>query len=789
MKLTLKPNQLFHPAHLNAKELSRIPKAQILGQNTALEALNFGLNMRAFGYNIYCAGTKGTGRTHLTLETIRAFASTQKTPDDICYVCSFDNPRRPNVLTFPTGEGLIFANHMKAMIQTLKKELTYAFEDASYKIQLSSLEKQARAEKQAYFDRLQAHIKSPHVALVKMPEGIAIAPKFQGQVLEAPAFNALPLETRKTILTAMQKAQKELETTLKNLPNFENLQAKAFENLNRIIITKSLNHAMASLYQTYAVKKEVLAYLKAVEDDILGHVFDLSPVQQKIPLAALKLWDNYLVNVLVSAENPGAPVIHLNTINVSALIGKIEHIQQAGSVLTDFTLIKAGALLKAHGGYLVMEAKELLANPKAWLILKECLFQKQVKFNPDIEGTASTDVMSLDPRPLPLDVKVILIGEAYTYFEMLQLDEAFAELFKVYVHFNAKMKRTPSSEKAYAGQLLAFTKNEKLPSLSVGAINILTEYASRLSDNQHDLTLHISKVRDIIRESALYAQTHHAKTIQAEHIETVLENKKHRFSYIQDELLEMIERGVLSLTTRGEKVGQLNALAVQRQGEFFFGRPNRITCQIRMGKGDLIDIEREVELGGPIHSKGVLILASFLASRFSMTTPLALDASLVFEQSYLPVDGDSASSAELYCLLSAIANVPLNQGLAVTGSVNQLGQVQAVGAVNEKIEGYFDVCARMGLTGEQGVIIPTANIQNLMLKKAIRDAVDAKKFHLYAVDTIDAGMEILTGLKAGTRLKNGFTKGSLNDKITRRLQEFYAKTQNHDEKSMPSLSR
>ena len=781
MKLVLKSDQLFQPAHLSALVLKRGTKPQILGQNMALEALNFGLNMRAFGYNIYCAGAKGTGRTHLTLETIKDFAKKQATPNDICYVCAFDNPKKPQVLTFPAGEGLVFAKKMQTMVSTLKKELGYAFDDAGYKIQLTSLEKQVRAEKQAYFDRLQAQIKSPHVALVKMPEGIAIAPKFKGQVMEANAFNALPLETRKTILTAMQKAQKELENTLKNLPNFENLQAKAFENLNRVIVTKIMNQAMAPLYQAYAVKKEVLAYLKAVEEDILGHVTDLSPTQQKVPLQALKLWDNYRVNVLVSAENTGAPVIHLNTVSVSSLIGKIERVQQAGSVLTDFTLIKAGALLKANGGYLVMEAKELLANPKAWLILKECLFQKQVRLNPETESGGFADMTSLDPRPLPIDVKIILIGEAYTYFEMLQLDEAFAELFKVYVHFNAKMKRSQATEKAYVEQLLTFAKQEKLPPLSLTAVKALTEYASRLADNQHDLTLHISKIRDVIRESSLYAQTHHAKTIQAEHIESVLENKKHRFSSIQEELLEMIERGVLSLSIRGEKVGQLNALAVQRQGEFFFGRPNRITCQIRMGKGDLIDIEREVELGGPIHSKGVLILSSFLASRFSMTTPLALDASLVFEQSYLPVDGDSASSAELYCLLSAIADVPLKQGLAVTGSVNQLGQVQAVGAVNEKIEGYFDVCVRMGLTGEQGVIIPVANIQNLMLKKAVRKAVEDKKFHLYAVDTIDAGMEILTGLKAGTRTKTGFTKGSLNDKITRRLQEFYAKTQNHEE--------
>lgn len=775
-ELTLK--QIFKSSCITKEDLdASCIESKILGQEQALEALQFGLSMHCLGYNIFCAGDKGIGRTRLTIDTVKKYALQQNSPKDWCYIYNFITPYKPKAISFSSGEGQKFVNYMQKTIALIKKNLHQAFNEEKYKIQINQIEKKIKSEKQESFVHLKKKIESENVALIRLETGIAVAPVYKENILQAEDFNQLPVEIRKDILDKLQKAQKKLEKAVQKLPNLEGLSALLFEQLHENIIKGITLKALAPLRKLYIHNPVVLEYLALVEDDIYANI---SLIVQEFSDLGKKdlhneiLWDKYRVNLVLSHDQPGAPVVYLNNVSVPGILGKIEHAQHLGTVITDFMMIKPGALLKANEGYLIIDAKDLFTNPKAWAVLKECLFSRKIKFDTGLESASILDMISIEPDAIPLNVKIILIGDDATYFSMTQLDEAFLELFKVYVHFNSKIARTEASEKEYVKQLQVFAKRENLVSFGLNAFKTLIEKSSRMTDNQNDLTLYISKIRDIMREASVLAEAKKSKIVSDIEINQVLCAKKERFSFLQKEVLEQIERSILSLTIHGKRVGQLNALAVQKQGEFLFGRPNRITCQIRIGKGDFMDIEREVSLGGPIHSKGVLILSSFLASRFSMTTPLALDASLVFEQSYLPVDGDSASSAELYCLLSSIADVPLKQGIAVTGSVNQLGQVQAVGAVNEKIEGYFDVCMRLGLTGEQGVIIPKANIQNLMLKKELREAIKERLFHIYAVESVDEGIEILTGHKMGILSD----KRSLNYKIVQRLKEFFQQKKN-----------
>lgn len=784
VKNELTPAQIYAPSRLTDEDLTLLSDSHlIIGQEQALEAISFGIRMQANGYNIFCTGPKGVGRTSLSLEVVRQYAATQKTPDDWCFVHNFETPHQPKALSFPAGKGRLFERDIKKLAASLKTQLTAVFADETYKIKIAHIDQKYRAAKEAFFASLQKLVQSENVTLMHMPEGVVVAPTKNGEVLTPEVFNQLPKEERKCILEQMKTAQAKLEKAIRDTPSFEVNQQEDIANLNTSLAGRTIDAVMKNINRTYAKHAGAKMFLDGIRQSLLDNVSALIPDEDTTEECGFDkttaLWSRYAVNLIVSHKaDEGAPVIHVNHPTLSNLLGKIERIQLQGSLMTDFSLIRPGALHLANGGYLVIEARDLLDNPSTWNALKRCLFSKKIKMESGIDDNSVFGVISQDPTPIPLSVKVILIGEPALYYALAEQDDEFGELFKIQSRFSEKMDRTPETERAYAQLLANFIRSERLRPFSAPAVRRMIEQASRWANDQERLSTYLVHVNDLMREANYIAVNRKSKFVDIPHIEEALSERRKRFGNAQAELLTAIRRGIIAIDTDGQKVGQINALVVHDYGIYSFGRPNRVTCQIRLGHGDFVDIEREVELGGPIHTKGVLILSSFLASRFAQHTPLSLDASLVFEQSYSEVDGDSASTAELYCLLSAIADIPLNQSLAVTGSVNQLGEVQAVGAVNEKIEGFFEVCKQNGLTGRQGVIIPATSIQNLMLRPDVVDAVEKGLFHLYAVRTIDEGMEILTGQKAGKRDKNGrWPTGSINGRIEARLTQFFKQAQ------------
>ena len=779
-KHELTADQIYVPSTLTDTDLTSLKEGQkIIGQDQALEAIDFGIRMTANGYNIFCTGPKGVGRTSLSLETIRKYAATQKTPDDWCFVHNFAVPHQPIALHFPAGQGPVFAKDVEKLANTLKKQLTALFSDEGYKIKVAHIEQKYRSAKEAFFFSLKKNVQSDCVALVHTDDGIVVAPVYQGETMEADEFNKLPKSVRKTTLEQMKKAQDYLERALRDIPSFEADQQKEIDDLNTTLASRMIDVVSKSLYQTYAKHTGAKNLFKGIRESILENIALLLPTDDNMEEGAFEradlLWSRFSVNVIVSHKpDEGAPVQHVNHPTLSNLIGKIERIQLSGTSTTDFSLIRPGALHLANGGYLVIEAHDLLENQPTWNALKRCLFSKKIKMESGIDDNSIFGVISQDPAPIPLSVKVILIGEPSLFYTLAEQDDEFGELFKIQSRFAEKMDRTPDSEKAYARLLANLIRTEKLRPFSADAIRRTIEQASRWANDQQKLSTYLVHANDLMRESNYVAACDKVKVVTAEHVEQALAERHKRFGTDQKELMAAIRRGMIAIDTQGKRVGQLNALVVYDFGIYSFGKPTRVTCQVRLGKGNLIDIEREVKLGGPIHSKGVLILSSFLASRFAQEQPISLDASLVFEQSYSEVDGDSASVAELACLLSAIADVPLKQSLAVTGSVNQLGEVQAVGAVNEKIEGFFDVCQINGLTGDQGVVIPRSTVEQLMLKPELVQAVRDGKFHIYAVQTIDEAIELLTDLpsKICDKSRPSATP-SVRDRIQSRLLEFF----------------
>ncbi|MBQ7413747.1 MAG: AAA family ATPase [Alphaproteobacteria bacterium] len=778
--LELGTDQIYAPSRLTDEDLTSLDDGQkIIGQDRALEALEFGIRMEANGYNIFCTGPKGVGRTSLSLDTIKKYAATQKTPDDWCFVHNFNVPHQPIALNFPAGKARQFEKDIQKLAEALKKQLTALFSDESYKIKVAHIEQKYRSAKEDFFFSLKELVQDKNVTLIHTDDGVVVAPKIKDEVLDADDFNKLPKPERKTILEQMKKAQDRLEKAIRDIPAFEVDQQKELDALNVSLAGRMIDAVAKNINQTYARHSGAKTLLKGIRQSILDNVSLLLPTDENTDENGFErvdlLWSRFSVNVIVSHKpDEGAPVLHVNHPTLSNLLGKIERIQLSGTSTTDFSLIRPGALHQANGGYLVIEAHDLLENQPTWNALKRCLFSKKIKMESGIDDNSIFGVISQDPAPIPLSVKVILIGEPSLYYALAEQDDEFGELFKIQSRFAEKMERTVETERSYARLLANLIRNEHLKPFSSDAIRRTIEQASRWANDQEKLSTYLVHANDLMREANYIATCQKVRVVRSEHVEQALRERRKRFGNDQKELMTAIRRGMIAIDTKGKKIGQLNALVVYDFGIYSFGKPTRVTCQVRLGKGELVDIEREVKLGGPIHSKGVFILSSFLASRFAQKRPISLDASLVFEQSYSEVDGDSASVAELACLLSAVANVPLKQSLAVTGSVNQLGEVQAVGAVNEKIEGFFEVCKMNGLTGTQGVIIPATTTTQLMLNPEIVTAVQEGKFHIYAVRTIDEAMELLTDLPSG--ICNGTEctpENSINGRVEKRLNDFF----------------
>jgi len=756
------------------------PKDGIIGQDRALSALQFGLNIVKPGFNIYVSGLAGTGRTTAIKSFVEALAAKKETPSDWCYVHNFRDSYCPRALEVPAGMGEALRKDMERTIENARRSLAQAFTSKEYAERREEITEDFNKKRGAVFKILDKKARDRGFILQTTPVGVLFIPASDGEPMSEEEYNKLSAGVKEELKKKQEELTDELKEQIAKLSTEQSNVDKQLEDTDREVAGYSIKHLFEKLGDKYSQFPQVVDYLKEVEQDIIEHFeqFKLEPkAQEGDPLAAMRelaqkqAFRKYEVNVLVdNSEVKGAPVILELNPTFNNLFGRIEKEAQFGALYTDFTMIKGGSLHHANGGYLVVRIEDILTNFQSWEGLKRTLRDGKLVIEELGERLGFVVTKSLRPEPIPLEVKVVVIGEPIFYYLLLRLDLEFKELFKVKAEFDSRMDKSEANMKDYAAVICRICNNENLKHLSSDALAQIIEHSSRLAGDQEKLSTLFADIADILREASFWAEEEKARHIEAKHVEKAIEEKVYRSNLIQQRINEMIDKGMIIIDAGGEKVGQVNGLSVIDLGDFAFGRPNRITASVGVGREGLIDIEREAKLGGRLHTKGVMILNGYITDKYVRDIPLSLSARLVFEQSYEEVEGDSASSTELYAILSRLSDIPIKQGIAVTGSVNQKGEVQAIGGLNEKIEGFFEVCRSKGLNGEQGILIPAANVRNLMLKEEVVAAVKEGKFHIYPVSTIDQGIEVLTGVKAGKRRKDGsFAPDSINDRVQKRL--------------------
>jgi len=761
------------------------PLTEVIGQDRAVEAIRFAIGMRQAGYNLYALGPEGMGKHTAVRGFLEAQANRELAPPDWCYVSNFDDRRAPRALQLPAGRGGQFSEDMSRFVIDLRDALRNGFESDEYRTRRKVIEEEFKDRQETALHEIEQESRAQNVALMRTPMGFAFAPISDGQVVSPEAFQKLPQDERERVEKVIGALQEKLQEVLRNAPIWMKETREKLRRLNDETALFATAHLIDALKQRYSDLPAVQRFLDEVRDDAVEHVEEIvaeAPTPRG-DRSAVEFEDGhpilrrYGVNLIVdNAESTRAPVIYEDDPTYDRLIGRIEHRAEMGALLTDFHLIRSGALHRASGGYLVLDARKLLTRPMAWDALKRALFAGETRIQPAAQAMGLLSTVSLEPEPIPLDVKVVIVGERMIYYLLAQADPEFQRLFKVAADFDERIPRDDENDLLYARLVRSLTESEALKPFDRGGVARALEFSARAAGDSERFSMDLERLADLLREADHLAGQAGETVVDAAAVAKAADAQIYRLDRVRQRLLEEIERGTVQIDTDGAKPGQVNGLSVMSLGGFAFGRPSRITARIRLGKGEVVDIEREVALGGPLHSKGVLILSGYLSAHYAPERPLSLSASLVFEQSYGGVDGDSASSTELYALLSAIAEVPIDQSFAITGSVNQYGEVQAIGGVNEKIEGFFDLCAARGLTGRQGVLIPASNVKHLMLHRRVVEASEAGRFRIFAVETIDQGLEILTGLPAGARDADGcFPEGSVNARVEARLIELAEK--------------
>lgn len=792
--------QACDPEQLEFETTSDLePLQEPLGQPRAAAALRFGTRIEHTGYNIYALGPPGTDRFDVVRDHVALQAASEDRPADWCYVYNFEQPHKPSVLKLPPGHGRQLAEDMGQLVEEVRNALKAAFESEQYQNRAQSIQEEFRDRQQSALEELQQEAKKRDLTIHRTPQGLVFAPVRNGETLSPQEFQELPEEERKKVESDVEELQKLSQRMFQSTPAWEREMRDKMRELNREVTRYAVKPLIDEMRGQLAEVEQVGQYLNAVEEDLVEHARELvasegdSRQQQQQQLQRMLQGGGggsgpgaespgqtpanglrrYQVNLIVdNSDTQGAPVVHEDNPSYQNLVGSVEHMAQMGALITDFTMIKAGALHRANGGYLLLDARKVLQQPYAWEGLKRALRSRQIKIESLAQMFSLISTVSLEPEPVTLDTKVTLIGEPLIYYLLLHYDPEFAELFKVAAEFNIDMDRGNGNQQLYARLIGTLVHREQLRPFDRGAVARVIEASARQAGDAGKLSTRTQDLTDLLREADYWASEDSQDNVNADAVQKAIDHWIYRSDQIRERVYEAIARDTIKIDTRGRRSGQANGLSVLMVGNFAFGRPSRITCRVRMGRGEVVDIEREVEMGGPIHSKGVLILAGFLGGRYAVDKPLAFSASLVFEQSYSDVEGDSASSAELYTLLSAIADIPVRQDLAITGSVDQHGRVQAIGGVNEKIEGFFDVCRQRGLSGTQGVLIPASNVRHLMLRKEVRDAVQEGTFHVYPVETIDQGIELLTGMEAGEPDADGlFPENTINGKVQRCLAD------------------
>jgi lon-related putative ATP-dependent protease len=775
------------PASLGFKTTEELhPIAGLIGQDRALKAIQFGANIKSHDFNIFVLGPAASGKSTAVKAHLVPKAAEGATPPDWVYVNNFDNPNRPKALMLPSGRGGALAKGMVAALDELRSVLPALFEGEDYQVRRRAIDEQFRSGQDEAFEALNAKAQAQNIAVLRTPTGFTMAPMHEGKVVKPEVFNALPENMRKDVEHKIEGLQKELESILERMPKADKKRRARLSELNEEVAKTAVEDALSDLLSSYADVPQALEYLNAAGHDLVRNValFLLSReeenaiVRQPVDIARDARFRRYLVNVMVSNANgtqSGAPLVEEINPTHGNIVGRVEHIAQMGTLVTDFLLIKPGALHRANGGYLLINARKLLLSPFAWEALKRALKGREIRIESPSEaaGFNLISTQSLDPEPIPLDVRVVLFGDRELYYVLSAYDPDFARLFKVQADFDDTIARSAENDNSYARLIASIVKEHGLKPIDAAGVARVIDEGARLADDREKLSIEIGRIADIVREADYWSGQAKRKVTGRQDVVRAIEEQIQRSDRLRDRAQETMARGIVLVDTEGEKVGQINGLSVLQLGSFAFGRPSRITARVRVGAGRVVDIEREAKLGGPLHSKGVMILWGFLAGRYAQDVPLALAATLVFEQSYGGVDGDSASAAELLALLSALAELPIKQSLAMTGSVNQWGEVQAIGGVNEKIEGFFDICRARGLNEQQGVLIPKANVQHLMLREDVVEAVRHGQFAVYPVGTVDAGIEILTGVKAGERGAEGrFPGGTVNRLVEDKLKSF-----------------
>jgi len=784
---SLRPDQLYRrcdPTSLDFETTADLDHRDgFAGQPRAAEALRFGIGMGHKGYNLFVLGPSGMGRHALTRREIEGRAATEPVPPDWCYVHNFKDMHRPRALRLPPGRGAELKRDSEQLIGDLREAIAGVFESDEYRTRVQSMHEAFEEQQEHAFDAIQQRAKDKDIALLRTPTGITLAPMREGKPIGPDAFHKLPADERERIEADVNALQEELRKVMHQVPLWKKRTDEQVEELNQELAGAAVASLFRALAEKYDGLQPVVDHFRQVEADVVEHYQAFVPDQEQKPtLFGLPLpqgegpsWhQRYRVNLLLGHDrNGGAPVVYEDLPSYNNLVGRVEHRANMGALETDFTMIRPGALHRANGGYLVLDAMKLLTQPFAWDALKRALQADEVRIESLGQITSLISTLSLQPEPIPLSVKVVLIGERRIYYLLSWLDPELAKLFKVAVDFEDRLERDVNGDRLYARLVASVAAEDKLRPFQRAAVARIIEHGARLAEDNERLTGHVRAISDLAREADYFASEAGREQVAAADVQRAIDAKIGRADRIRRRIQEEIRRGTILIDTEGARIGQVNGLAVIGLNGFSFGHPSRITARARLGKGEVVDIEREVKLGGPLHSKGVLILSGFVAGRFAPDHPLSLSASLVFEQTYGGVDGDSASSAELYALLSALAEAPIRQSFAVTGSVNQHGEIQAIGGVNEKIEGFFDACSARRLTGDQGVLIPAANVKHLMLRRDVVEAVEEGKFSIHAVKTVDEGIEILTGLAAGERDEDGhFPPSSINARVEQRLIRF-----------------
>lgn len=773
------------PAQFKFKNTSQVsPLDGVIGQKRAVRAIEFGLEMNSPGYNVFVSGVEGTGKSTIVKYIVTQHAKDRPTPDDWCMVNNFKDEFCPKSISVPSGKANLFKKQVDRFINDLKVELPKAFADKSFQEKTSEIKEKYSQKQQQLYQKLDQSAAKKNLMINRTQTGFQTIPVADGKPMTPESFQKLPEDKQAEINHNIRSLQTEIETTVRESNKLSHDMQKRFDTLMEEMALFVVKNRMDILRSRYKDSRDILEYLDKVQEDIVENVNgfiktkeDRKKAESLLLQSSKPSFQEYRVNVMVDhKQEKGAPVIFETNPTYNNVFGHIEKRAYMGTLMTDFSMVQAGSLLKANGGYLILEIESVLMNTYVWEALKRAL-QNKLLFIEDLASGLGMGTSSLRPEPIPLDVKVVLLG-SYSLFQTLQNhDSKFNKIFKVRADFDYEVERNQDTVKQYAQFIARTCKQENLLPLSPKGVAAVVEFGEKQISDKDKLSLRFGQIQGILKEADYWARKKNARAISEKFVEKALNEHKFRHNLYEEKVHESYKEETILIDVKQDIVGQVNALAVYQVGENAFGRPSRITAETYMGKAGIINIERESKLSGKTHDKGMLILSGYLGRTFAQDYPLSLSISITFEQSYGGIDGDSASSTELYAILSSLSDIPIHQGIAVTGSVNQKGMIQAIGGVNEKIEGFFDVCETKGLTGKQGVMIPVANVKNLMLKKEVIDAVKKKKFHIYQVATVEEGIEILTGVPAGKPDKQGnYPKKTVFKKVRDKLKRYLERT-------------